>query len=192
MHALPVLPRPPPGNAPATAASRLTPARALLALAGAALVSASFVRFDRLAHALVAAFVVCVLVVVSGYDLERGIIPNRIVLPAAAAVLAARIAISPGHTVEWVVAAAGAAGFLLVMHLVYPAGMGMGDVKLALLLGAALGWLVVLALFVGSLGVGLAGVVFLVREGRAARKKAIPFGPFLALGAIAALFLGGP
>ncbi len=78
------------------------------------------------------------------------------------------------------------------MHLVYPAGMGMGDVKLALLLGAALGWLVVLALFVGSLGVGLAGVVFLVREGRAARKKAIPFGPFLALGAIAALFLGGP
>ena len=164
----------------------------MLALAGAGLVVASFFRFDLWGDALVAAFFVAVLAVISGYDLEQGIIPNRIVLPAAVVVLAARIAISPGRTVEWVAAAAGAAGFLLVAHIVYPAGMGMGDVKLALLLGAALGKLVVAALLVGSVAAGLVGVALIIREGKAARKKAIPFGPFLALGSIVALFLGVP
>jgi leader peptidase (prepilin peptidase)/N-methyltransferase len=170
----------------------VTATRWALALAGAGLVAASFLRFGVSGRAFVAAFVVAVLAVVSAYDLEQGIIPNRIVLPAAAVVLAARIALAPGQTVEWVVAAAAAAGFLLLAHLVYPAGMGMGDVKLALLLGVALGWFVVLALFLGSLAAGLVGVVFIVREGAAARKKALPFGPFLALGAVVALFAGAP
>ncbi len=170
----------------------MTLTRGALALAGAGLVAASFVRFDLWGDALVAAFFVAVLAVISGFDLEQGIIPNRIVLPAAAVVLAARIAISPGRTVEWVVAAAGVAGFLLLAHLFYPAGMGMGDVKLALLLGAALGKLVIFALLVGSFAAGLVGVVLIIREGAAARRKAIPFGPFLALGSVVALFLGVP
>ena len=170
----------------------MTITRGAIALAGAGLVAASFARFGFSGRGLVAAFFVAVLAVVSAFDLEQGIIPNRIVLPAAAVVLAARIALSPGRTVELMVAAAGAAGFLLLAHLVYPAGMGMGDVKLALLLGAALGKLVVLALLLGSFAAGLVGVVLIVREGAAARKKAIAFGPFLALGAVVALFLGAP
>ena len=68
----------------------------------------------------------------------------------------------------------------------YPAGLGMGDVKLALLLGAALGSAGLAGLLLGTFAAGLAGVVVLAREGRAARRRAIPYGPFLAFGAIAA------
>jgi leader peptidase (prepilin peptidase)/N-methyltransferase len=82
--------------------------------------------------------------------------------------------------------------FFLVVHLVSPAGLGMGDVKLGLLLGAGLGRYVVLGLFAGLLAASAAGVVLLVREGRAARKRTMPMGPFLALGAIVALFIGAP
>jgi leader peptidase (prepilin peptidase)/N-methyltransferase len=166
--------------------------RGVLALACAGLVAASFARFGVSGRGFVAAFFVAVLAVVSVFDLEQGIIPNRIVLPAAAVVLAARIALSSGRTVEWLVAAGGAAGFLLLAHLVYPAGMGLGDVKLALLLGAGLGKLVVVALLLGSLAAALVGVFMIVRGGASARKQTIPFGPYLALGAVAALFLGVP
>jgi leader peptidase (prepilin peptidase)/N-methyltransferase len=75
--------------------------------------------------------------------------------------------------------------------LIYPAGMGMGDVKLAALIGAVLGWSVAVAI----LGALLAGAVFavavLVREGMSARKKAIPYGPFIAFGGIVVMLLGG-
>jgi leader peptidase (prepilin peptidase) / N-methyltransferase len=169
----------------------VSPARVAIAVAAAALVAASFVRFDLWGDALVAAFVVVVLAVVSVIDLEQRIIPNLIVLPATVVVLAARIALEPDRWVEWVGAAAAAAGFLLFAHIAYPAGMGMGDVKLALCLGAALGWPVFVALFLGLLAAAILGIAFIVREGRAGRKKAIPFGPFLALGAIVTLFLGG-
>ena len=87
--------------------------------------------------AFVAAFFCITLVAVSGTDIEHHIIPNRIVLPAAVLVLAANTALhlSP----EWALAALGASGFLFAAALAYPKGMGMGDVKLALLMGAALG-----------------------------------------------------
>jgi leader peptidase (prepilin peptidase)/N-methyltransferase len=129
-----------------------------------------------------------VLVVLAAIDLERRIIPNRIVLPATGLILATQIALSPDGAFEWVAAAVGAALFLLLPLLIYPSGMGMGDVKLALLLGAGLGWAVVPALFVGLMAAFVAAVVVLVRGGLAARKTALPFGPFLALGGLVALF----
>ena len=116
-------------------------------LATAVLLAGCVVRFGLSLDALVAAFVCAALVVVSATDLEHRIVPNRIVVPAAGVVLAAQTALHP--SAEWAIGAVGASGFLLVAALVYPAGMGMGDVKLALLMGAALGRVVPVALFIG-------------------------------------------
>jgi leader peptidase (prepilin peptidase)/N-methyltransferase len=156
------------------------------------LATAVLIRFGIGARGLIEAFFVAVLVWVSAIDIERHVIPNVIVLPAAGLVLAAQIAAFPGQTVEWVVSAVAASGLLLVAALVYPAGLGMGDVKLALLLGAALGRLVAPALLLGFFATAIAGLVLSSRHGLKARKQAIPFGPFLAFGAIATLFLATP
>jgi leader peptidase (prepilin peptidase)/N-methyltransferase len=86
----------------------------------------------------------------------------------------------------------GAALFLLLAALAYPRGMGMGDVKLALLLGVAVGRYVPIALFAGMLSALVPSAVLFGRHGMAARKMAIPFGPFLALGGLVALFFGKP
>ena len=89
------------------------------------------------------------------------------------------------------IAGVAAAAFLLVFGLISPQGMGMGDVKLAFLMGAALGRGVMLALVVASLVSLVPSIVILVRHGRAGRKIGFPFGPFLALGSLVALFVGG-
>ncbi len=154
----------------------------------ALLVAASFLAFGLTAEAVVAAFFCSVLVVLSAIDLEHRILPDRIVLPSAVAVLLARTAIDP--SLEWLLAALGASLFLFLAVLAHPAGMGMGDVKLALLMGAALGKTVPVALMLGMLAALLPAVVLLARHGSAARKMAIPFGPFLAFGSIVALFAG--
>ena len=136
-----------------------------------------------------AAIVFCAtLVTVSATDIERRIIPNRIVLPAAVLVLALTTIDRPSP--EWAIGAVGAAGFLLIAALAYPGGMGMGDVKLALLLGAALGRSVTVALMVGMLAALVPSFFLIARHGRAARKMKIPFGPFLALGGVVGLFAG--
>jgi len=114
-----------------------------------------------------------------------------IVLPATAVVLIAQIALYPDHAVEWLVASLGAALFFFVPLLIYPAGMGMGDVKLAALLGAALGKSVVAALLGGLLAGAAFSILVLLREGMSARKKAIAYGPFLALGGLVVLLVGG-
>jgi len=145
------------------------------------------IRYGIHAETLVVIFVICTLVVISRHDLERRIIPNRIVLPAWIAVLLAHLAIHPHHWVEWLVGSFGAALFFLAFALAYPAGLGMGDVKLALLIGAALGYAVVGALLLGTLAAGLFAAVMLFKEGSSARKRAIPLGPFLAAGAIVLL-----
>ena len=90
----------------------------------------------------------------------------------------------------WLLCALGASLFLFLAVLAYPAGMGMGDVKLALLMGAALGKLVAPALMLGMIAALVPGLYLLARHGQAARKMAIPFAPFLALGSIVALFAG--
>jgi prepilin signal peptidase PulO-like enzyme (type II secretory pathway) len=155
-------------------------AAAFLSLLGA-------IRYGMHIETLVVIFVISVLVVISRIDLEHRIIPNRIVVPAWIAVLLAQIAIYPGHWVQWVVASLGAGLFFLAVALAYPAGLGMGDVKLALLIGAALGWPVLTALFLGTLASGLVAGIMLFKEGSSARKRAIPLGPFLAGGAIVVL-----
>jgi leader peptidase (prepilin peptidase) / N-methyltransferase len=154
----------------------------------AALVAGCIFAFGLTLEAVVAAFFCAVLVVVSATDLEHRIIPNRVVLPAAVVVLAAQSALHPSP--EWALGALGAAGFLLLAAIAYPAGMGMGDVKLALLMGAMLGRTVPVALMLGMILALVPSVVLLARHGSAARKMGIPFGPFLALGSVIALFWG--
>ena len=156
----------------------------------ALLVAGSVWKFGLHAEALVASIFCLALVAISATDLEHRLIPNRIVLPAAAVVLAGQTAVKPSP--EWAIAAAGAFALMLLIALIYPAGMGMGDVKFALLLGAMLGRAVPVALMVGMLAAVVPAVVLLARHGSAARKMGVPFGPFLALGAVVALFAGHP
>ncbi len=142
-----------------------------------------------MAHELVVAFFAAVLLVLSVIDLRTRRLPNRIVLPAAGIVLVAQIAIAPDRALEWILGALGAFAFLLAVNLFNPAGLGMGDVKLALLLGAALGWAVGAALVVGFVAAAIAGMVMIARGGWSARKATLPLGPFLAFGGLAALLL---
>jgi leader peptidase (prepilin peptidase) / N-methyltransferase len=157
-------------------------------LATGLLVAACFVRFGLSGRAAVAAFFCIVLVAISAIDLKHRIIPNRIVLPAAAIVLVAQTAVQPSPV--WAIGALAAAFFLFAAALAYPAGMGMGDVKLALLMGAALGRTVSVAMMAGMLAALVPSVYLLARHGSKARKMGIPFGPFLALGSVVALFAG--
>ena len=167
---------------------RISPLYPAVELATAGLVAACFVVFGLTAEAVVASFFCAVLVAVTATDLTHRIVPNRIVLPAAGVVLLAQTAIHP--SAEWLLGALGASGFLFVAALAYPAGMGMGDVKLALLLGAMLGRLVGVGLMVGMVAALVPSIYLLARHGAAARKMGIPFAPFLAFGAIVALFAG--
>jgi leader peptidase (prepilin peptidase)/N-methyltransferase len=157
-------------------------------LATALLLAGCVLAFGASLHALAAAVFCCALVVVTATDVERRIVPNRVVLPAASAVLVLQTAARP--SAEWAVAAAGASAFLLAAALAYPAGMGMGDVKLALLMGAALGRSVTVAMVVGMLAALVPSAVLIARHGSRARKMGIPFAPFLALGSVVALFAG--
>jgi leader peptidase (prepilin peptidase)/N-methyltransferase len=159
-------------------------------LATAGLVAACFVVFGLSGEAVVSAFFCAVLVAITATDITHRIVPNRIVLPAAAVVLIAQTALYPSP--EWALGALGAAGFLLVAAIAYPAGMGMGDVKLALLLGAMLGRLVGVGLMLGMFAALVPSAVLFARHGAAARKMGIPFAPFLAFGAVVALFVGKP
>jgi leader peptidase (prepilin peptidase)/N-methyltransferase len=145
------------------------------------------IRYGLHAETVVIVFVIGTLVVISRHDLERHIIPNRIVVPAWIAVLLAQVILHPQHWAEYLLASFGAAAFFLIVQLAYPAGLGMGDVKLALMLGAALGWAVIAALFLGTIAAGLVSAGLLLRQGAEARKRAIPLGPFLAGGAIVVL-----
>jgi len=157
-------------------------------LASALLVAGCVLAFGLTLRGAIAAFFCCVLVAISAVDIAHRIVPDRIVLPATVLVLGAQTLREP--SLEWPLCALGAALFLFVALLAYPAGMGMGDVKLALLMGAALGKFVSVALMVGMFAALLPGLYLLARHGSAARKMAIPFAPFLALGSIVALFAG--
>ena len=157
-------------------------------LVTALLVAGCVLAFGLTADAAVAALFCVALVAVSATDLEHRIIPNKIVLPAAVAVLVAQTTLHPSP--EWTLAALGASGFLFIAALAYPAGMGMGDVKLALLMGAMLGRTAGVALMIGMVAALVPGLFLLARHGQKARKMGIPFGPFLALGSVVALFWG--
>lgn len=154
------------------------------------LIGACFVEFGVTPRAFIAAVFVSALVAVCVTDLERRIIPNRIVLPATAVVFAAQTALAPERAFEWALAGLAAASILALPLLIAPGGIGMGDVKLALLLGAMLGRYVWVALVVAFLAAFVAALVILLRHGGEGRQRAFAFGPFLAVGAVVALLEG--
>jgi leader peptidase (prepilin peptidase)/N-methyltransferase len=159
-------------------------------LSTALLVAACFWKFGLSWDAAVASLFCVVLVVLSAIDIDRRIVPDRIVLPAAVIVLVAQTVLHP--SVEWIAAGLGASLFLFLSALAYPKGMGMGDVKLALLLGFALGRTVPVGMFAGMFSALVPSAVLFARHGMRARKMKIPFAPFLALGGLVALFAGQP
>jgi leader peptidase (prepilin peptidase)/N-methyltransferase len=130
------------------------------------------------------------LVAVTLTDLEQRIIPNKILLVSALAGAAIAAVADPGSLPERAAAAIGAGGLLFLAALAYPRGMGLGDVKLAAVMGIFLGRNVAPAILIALLAGSLVGLAMIAREGAAARKKAIPFGPFLALGGIVGLLAG--
>jgi leader peptidase (prepilin peptidase)/N-methyltransferase len=126
-------------------------------------------------------------------DLETRLIPNKLTAPGAVLALALGLALDPSGEPSRLIAGAAAGGFLLIAALAYPGGMGMGDVKLAGVMGLFLGSAVAPALLVALLSGTVLGAVIIARKGaRAGRKTAVPFGPFLSLGAIVAVFAGHP
>jgi leader peptidase (prepilin peptidase) / N-methyltransferase len=130
------------------------------------------------------------LIAVAGIDLDHQIIPNKILLPAAIWGLAGTIAFRPDNIDDSLIAGAIAFSALLLAALAYPAGMGMGDVKLAGVMGIYLGSGVAPAMLAAFLAGSIVGVAIILREGRAARKKGVPFGPFLAFGGLVGLYFG--
>jgi leader peptidase (prepilin peptidase)/N-methyltransferase len=157
-------------------------------LTTALLIAACALAFGLTLEAALAAFFCAVLVAISAVDLEHRIVPNRIVLPATAVLLPAHTLLDPSPA--WALGALGASLFLFLAVLAYPAGMGMGDVKLALFMGAMLGKTVAVALMLGMVAALVPSLFLLARHGTKARKMGIPFAPFLALGSLVALFAG--
>jgi len=134
---------------------------------------------------------VLLLVPITLIDLDFHIIPNVLSATGAVAALALVLAFQSDDLTEHLIAALGAGGFFLVAALVYPAGMGMGDVKLAFVMGLFLGRAVVPAIFAALIAGSVVGAIVIARLGAAeGRKKGIPFGPWLALGSLVGLFAG--
>ena len=133
---------------------------------------------------------VTTLVAITLTDLERRLIPNKILVVAAVLGVAIAAATDPASLPERAAAAAAAGGLLFGAALAYPRGMGLGDVKLAAVMGLFLGRNVAPAILVALLAGSLVGLAMIARHGAAARKRAIPFGPFLALGGVVGLLAG--
>jgi leader peptidase (prepilin peptidase) / N-methyltransferase len=161
------------------------PARApALALAiGAVLSAAALARFGVTPEALLAAGLLPVLAALAAIDLRARVLPNRIVGPTMLVVLAWQLVFFTDRVPECLLAAVGAGAFLLLPSLVQPGAVGMGDVKLAALLGLAFGADVVAALLIGFIAAAPVAGAILLFGGARARRAALPFGPFLALGA---------
>jgi leader peptidase (prepilin peptidase) / N-methyltransferase len=130
------------------------------------------------------------LIALAGIDLDHKLLPNKIVYPMAVYGLVATALVDTDNLVEHLIAGAGGFLFLFVAVLAYPRGMGMGDVKLAGAMGLYLGLSIVPAMLVAFLSGSLVGLGMIAREGAQARKKAVPFGVFLALGGIVGVLAG--
>jgi leader peptidase (prepilin peptidase)/N-methyltransferase len=172
-----------------TRAARRPPA---LELIGAVLGAICAARIGSHAD-LVPALLLCgLLVPVTAIDLEHRVIPNLIVVPGLVAGLGLWAVIDPSALPEHAGAAAAAFAVFFALAVVYPAGMGLGDVKLVAMLGAFLGWPVFVAIFAAFLIASLPSLAILLRRGASGRKAGIPFGPFLAAGAVIGLLYGSP
>jgi leader peptidase (prepilin peptidase) / N-methyltransferase len=133
---------------------------------------------------------VAALIALAAIDLDHRILPNKIVYPMAAWGVIATVLVDRDDLLENLAAGAGAFAFLFIAVLAYPRGMGMGDVKLGGAMGLYLGLSVIPALLVAFLSGSVVGLGMIAREGASARKKAVPFGVFLALGGIVGVLVG--
>lgn len=148
-------------------------------------------RYGLDEDAILGLVLVLLLVPITLIDLDHRIIPNKLTLLGAVLAPAILALTAPDAIPEHLIAAAAAGGFFLLTALAYPRGMGMGDVKLAFVLGLFLGRAVAPALFVALVAGTLVGAAIIARKGAAeGRKTAVPFGPFLALGGVVALLVG--
>jgi leader peptidase (prepilin peptidase)/N-methyltransferase len=168
----------------------ISPRYPLTELAGGALFCATYLRFPDEPELWLGLAFVTMLLIVTVTDLEHRIIPNRVLLPSALAGVAIVAAIDPSDLGESAIAAAAAGGFLLLVVLAYPRGMGMGDVKLAAVMGIYLGRAVAPAMLAGFAAGAIVGLAIIARRGASARKQAVPFGPFLAIGGLVGLYAG--
>jgi leader peptidase (prepilin peptidase)/N-methyltransferase len=144
------------------------------------------------AAAVIGLVFVATLAIVTLTDLEQRIIPNKVLIAGALICVAIAAATDPAGLPERVGAAAAAGGIFFLVALAYPAGMGLGDVKLAATMGLFLGRAVAPAILAALLLGSIVGLALIARHGSKARKMAIPFGPFLALGGVIGLLAGDP
>jgi leader peptidase (prepilin peptidase)/N-methyltransferase len=171
--------------------ARIAPRYPLVELATGVLYALVVVAKDDALDIALGLLLVTALVPITLIDLELRLIPNAITLPAAVAALVAGAVLDVGHVPEQLIAGAAAGGFFLVAALAYPRGMGVGDVKLAGMLGLYLGRAVAPAIFAALILGVVVGAAIIARKGaKEGRKTAVPFGPFLAAGALIAFFVG--
>jgi leader peptidase (prepilin peptidase)/N-methyltransferase len=172
--------------------ARISPRYPLVEALTAVLCAGAVLAHDSAAGIALSVLTILVVVPVALIDLEYKIIPNRITLPAAILAVALGLALDPAGQPERIYAALAAGGAVLAVVLLYPAGMGMGDAKLVAVLGLCLGTAVAPALLIGVLAGVVVGVAVMARKGVAdGRKTKVPFGTFLAFGAVVAVFTGG-
>ncbi len=157
---------------------------------GALYAATVLVLWDEPGEIALGLIFVTTLVAITLTDLEWRLIPNKILIVSALLGVAIAAVTDPGSLPERIAAAAAAGGLLFGAALAYPRGMGLGDVKLAAVMGLFLGRNVAPAILVALLAGSLVGLAMIARHGAAARKQAIPFGPFLALGGVVGLLAG--
>ena len=147
-------------------------------------------RHDSVAEVAIDLVFVTMLAAVTLTDLEQRIIPNKILLAGAILCVAIAAPTDPGGLPERAIAAVAAGGLLFLVALAYPQGMGLGDVKLTATMGLFLGRAVAPVLLFALLAGSVVGLALIARHGSRARKMAIPFGPFLALGGVVGMLIG--
>ena len=169
--------------------SRIPVQNILVEILNALLYVLVFIIFGISLSTLAGVMLVSISIAVSLIDWEFMIIPNIIILPFAVAGIIINIIKNPFKWWMPLAFSAGAFAFMLIVHLIYPKGMGMGDVKLALMLGAFLVRNIIVGLFAGFLLGSVAGIIFMIFK-KKTLKQFMPFGPFISAGGIIAFFAG--
>jgi prepilin signal peptidase PulO-like enzyme (type II secretory pathway) len=163
--------------------------RAIVVAGSVGLLVAAFVVFGFTGHALLGAVLCPTLLLLGAIDFEHHLLPNDIMFPAVLAVGLIVAAADPGSFLTHFVAGAALGGFFLLFAVFFKGSLGIGDVKLGFLIGLALGRDTPAAAMIALVGLLVAALTVIAREGVGARRKAIPFGPFLAIGGIVVYFL---
>ncbi|HEU4797732.1 MAG TPA: prepilin peptidase [bacterium] len=168
----------------------ISPRYPLVEVTTAALLTALWLREGPTIHFVAAALFVLMLIAIFFVDLEHRIVPNAITYPGT--LLGLLLSVPEGRVLDAVLTAAGAGAFFLLIALVSRGGMGGGDIKLAAMMGAFLGWPAIAFALLVAFTTGASIGLFLIATRRRTRKDPIPFGPSLAAGAIVAWFLAAP